>query len=140
MGLLWRLFGGDPGKGAEPEQPVAADPEVPSDVAVCPHCGASLNPIPPRRRLCPKCRYPIIPRTRAFGVCVVLREADLPAFEEWDRTWRAQRQHEAWVEKAAGLVGAAEATVIEEELRAKDEGYPGQDVYWRGQSCGSSSP
>ena len=140
MGFLRRLIGGQPASPTpeptpeptrQPDQPSAA--AAPVDSAPCPHCGMTLDPIPPRRRLCPACRQPIIPRTRADGARVVLREADLPAFEESNREWtlarNAQLEHDEWMEKAAGIVGPAEASAIESELQSKER-YSAQDVYW----------
>jgi len=94
-----------------------------------------MDPIPPRRRLCPVCRQPVIPRTRADGVRVVLCEADLPAFEDWNRRWkvatRAQRDHDAWMEKTARMVGADVPGSLRAELGAQ-LGYSAQDIYWAG--------
>jgi hypothetical protein len=139
MGFLRRVFGGDSrGSHAEPQPTAQVAPKEESvrtaTSAACPHCGVIVDPIPPRRRLCPECRQPIIPRTRADGARLLLREADLPAIAEWDRAWRAQRQagidYEAWITKTAELVGRTETAAIDTELRAKSEGYSGRDVYW----------
>lgn len=142
MGFLRRVLGGSTGKG-QPE-PIPLAPVVPTapevapagsaTSAACPHCGVVLDPIPPRRRLCPECRQPIIPRTRADGARLLLREADLPALAEWDGAWRAQRQaetdYEKWVTKTVELVGPTETAAIDTELRAKPERYSGRDIYW----------
>ena len=141
MGFLRRLIGGQPSSRtpeptpeptSQPDQPSAA--LAPVDSAPYPHCGVTLEPIPPRRRLCPACRQPIIPRSRADGTRVVIGEADLPAFEEWNREWtlarNAQLERDEWMGKTARMVGPDEASRIETELKAKDERYSVQDVYW----------
>ena len=89
-----------------------------------------LDPIPPRRRLCPSCRKPIIPRSRADGTRVVIREEDIPAFEAANEAWYAARARQGWIDKAGQFTDEAGFVAIEAELAAKQAGYTPRDVYY----------
>ena len=117
MGFLRRFIG--------TQSPPAAAPVR----ATCPHCGVVLDPIPPRRRLCPSCRKPIIPRSRADGTRVLIREEDIPAFEAANEAWYAARARQGWIDKARPYTDEAGFLAIEAQLAAKQAGYTPRDVY-----------
>lgn len=132
MGFLRRIMGSarpQPARPGPPVEPTVAPPADSSPTVPCPHCGVILDPIPKRRRLCPACRQPIIPRNRADGARVVLRAEDLPEFEEWNRAWPAAHERELWIAKARQFVDEAGFVDIESELAASKPGYTLRDVY-----------
>ena len=139
MGFFRRLIGKqervEPPSDAVTEPPRVAVPvEAPPDGAPCPHCGVILTPIPKGRRLCPACRQPIIPRSRADRARVVLREEDLPAFDAWNEAWRKEEraisERRRWLARARELsIAEPEFVAIESELKAKDARYTDRDVY-----------
>jgi hypothetical protein len=129
VGLLRRFTGTQPTRVEPPSSP-AAEPAVFASVgAKCPHCGVVLDPIPPRRRLCPSCRKPIIPRSRADGTRVVICEEDIPAFEAEKEAWYAARARQGWIDKARQFTDEAGFVAIERELAAKQAGYTPRDVF-----------
>ncbi len=132
MSFIRRLLGSKDTPDPSPEAPPVAPEAPPAPPASCPHCGHVLDPIPPRRRLCPDCRAPIIPRTRADGVRVVLGEDQLSELAAWDAAWRAEREHESWLQRAVDDYGyrVAEIEALDAELQAKDPRYSDRDIYW----------
>ena len=100
----------DPEPQATPESILSPDParsgaapDRATSGAACPHCGTVLSPVPPRRRLCPACRQPIVVRIRDGRPVLFTPEGD-SAF--------LAREHAALLEQErVGRVERAEADV-----------------------------
>jgi len=124
--FLRRLFGlGQPDDRSRepaevPEPPLGERPEAPESAArpiplACPSCAVLLDPPPPRNRLCPRCRQPIVVR-RIDGRVALLTEASVAVF---DAERRREADLRAWSAERRRWLGLARSVKASPSRRAK---------------------